>query len=143
MSLQRDYLMIQIEQVGKVLGKILADLLGIKSFEETDQYDIVKEQLYTELDLNMDELIFRNNEEFMKIMSEKLVNNMMLYEKFSDILSKAGDYYNLNTEKRKQYYSKSLLLLQEIVSISQTYSVDLHNKILNIEVKLKDNISNI
>ncbi len=137
MSLQRDYLMIQIDQLGKVLGKILADLLGIRSFEESDQYDIVKEQLYSELDLNMDELIFRNNEEFMKIISEKLVNNIMLYEKFSDVLNKAGDFYNINSEKRKQYYSKSLLLLQEIVSQTQTFSVDLHTKISNLENKIK------
>ena len=137
MSLQRDYLMIQIEQLGKVLGKILADLLGIRSFEESDQYDIVKEQLYSELDLNMDELIFRNNEEFMKIISEKLVNNIMLYEKFSDVLNKAGDFYNINSEKRKQYYSKSLLLLQEIISQTQTFSVDLHTKISNLENKIK------
>ncbi len=136
MSLQRDYLMIQIDQLGKVLGKILADLLGIRSFEESDQYDIVKEQLYSELDLNMDELIFRNNEEFMKIISKKLVNNIMLYEKFSDILSKAGDFYNINSGKRNQYYSKSLLLLQEIVSQTQTFSVDLHTKISNLEEKL-------
>ena len=137
MSLQRDYLMIQIEQLGKVLGKILADLLGIRSFEKSDQYDIVKEQLYSELDLNMDELIFRNNEEFMKIISEKLVNNIMLYEKFSDILSKAGDFYNVDSAKRKQYYSKSLLLLQEIVSQTQTFSVDLHTKISSLEAKIK------
>lgn len=137
MSLQRDYLMIQIDQLGKVLGKILADLLGIRSFEESDQYDIVKEQLYSELDLNMDELIFRNNEEFMKIISEKLVNNIMLYEKFSDVLNKAGDFYNINSEKRKQYYSKSLLLLQEIISQTQTFSVDLHTKISNLENKIK------
>ena len=140
MSLQRDYLMIQIEQLGKVLGKILADLLGIRSFEESDQYDIIKEQLYSELDLNMDELVFRNNEEFINIISKKLVNNIMLYEKFSDILSKAGDFYNIDSEKRKQYYSKSLLLLQEIVSQTQTFSVDLHTKISNLEIKAKTGI---
>ncbi len=137
MSMQRDYFMIQIEQLGKVLGKILADVLGLKSSGALEEYDIVKEQLYTDLDLDIDELINRSNSDFIQIISDKLLNNMMLYEKFSDILCETGDFYNVNIEKRKQYYSKSLLLLQEIVSKTQTFSVDLNTKILYLETKLK------
>lgn len=136
MTLQRDYLMVQIEQLGKVLGKILADILGIKSYDRAEQYDIIKEQLYSELDLNIDELINRNNKDFIQIISEKLHSNMVLYEKFSDILSEAGDFYNINTEKSKANYSKSLLLLQEVVSKTQTFSVGLHAKIEKLNKKL-------
>ncbi|MCF6366881.1 MAG: hypothetical protein L3J35_11830 [Bacteroidales bacterium] len=137
MTVQRDYLMIQIEQLGKVLGKILADLFGLKSNNDFEKYDTVKEQLFSELGIKIDELINRNNVDFLSIVSEKLINNTLLYEKFSDVLFETGSFYNVNTDKRKTYYSKSLLLLREIVSKTQTFSAELHTKILNLEKKLE------
>jgi hypothetical protein len=36
---KRDYLMVQIEELGRVLGKVLAHILGIKSSVKANDHD--------------------------------------------------------------------------------------------------------
>ncbi len=135
---QRDYLLRQIEQLLKALKKILTALLNIKNVDEFEKYDIIKEELFLELGININDLILQNNEEFLKIVEIRLLKNTLLYEKFSEILFETAKFYNVNLEKRKQYYSKSLLLLKEIVNKTKTFSLSINDRIEILNKKISE-----
>ncbi len=135
---QRDYLLRQIEQLLKALKKILTALLNIKNVDEFEKYDIIKEELFLELGININDLILQNNEEFLKIVEIRLLKNTLLYAKFSEILFETAKFYNVNLEKRKQYYSKSLLLLKEIVNKTKTFSLSINDRIEILNKKISE-----
>lgn len=54
---QRDYLQKQIDQLGRVLGKLLADLIGLKNQGEISEgIEIISQKLKDELDLDLESL---------------------------------------------------------------------------------------
>jgi hypothetical protein len=54
---QEDYLKRQIDQLGQVLGKILADLIGLKTQGHIGEgIEEVNQKLKSELNLNINEL---------------------------------------------------------------------------------------
>ncbi len=135
---QRDYLLRQIEQLLKALKKILTTILKIKNLDEFEKYDILKEEIFQELRINIDDLVLQNNEKFLKIVEIHLLKNTLLYDKFSEILFETAKFYNINIEKRKQYYSKSLLLLKEVVTKTKTFSLSLNDRIEFLNKKIRE-----
>jgi len=128
----------QIEQFGKALVRILADLLNTNVNHELEQFEITQNELYSNLDFNVDEFVNSTDDEFLEVISEKLVENLKMYEQISDILNELGSFKNVSVQNKKLYYSKSLLLLQEITKITQTFSINLQSKIENLKVKLEN-----
>jgi hypothetical protein len=62
---QEDWLIRQINQLGRVLGKILADLLGLKTRGQLGEgIEAAEQTLKNELDLNIDVLIIIPTQEF-------------------------------------------------------------------------------
>ena len=54
---QRDFLQKQIDQLGRVLGKLLADLIGLQNQGEVSEgIEITSQKLKDELDLDLESL---------------------------------------------------------------------------------------
>lgn len=132
---QRDLIMAQIEQLGKVLQKILAKFIGAKpiiSIEEN--INKTHESLKSELGIDID-LVFRiKGEELSRYFGLKRLAPQHI-ELLGDYLNKVAESIQNDKEKSISYYKKSLELYDVVNIISSEYSLDRLEK----EKILKDN----
>jgi hypothetical protein len=105
---QDDYFLKQIDILGRILGKIVSDLLKLKSKGEImESVETITLALKNELDLNLNEIILLNNEEFLKFLQEERKFNNENLEKLADILYLLGD--NSTTENKIPLLEKSFI----------------------------------
>lgn len=129
---QRDYLKKQIDEFGQVLFSLITNLLINKNagtFNEA--LPSTDKQLKELLDYNLDELVSIPDEDFISILKAKKIKNDGL-DKLSELLLLVADQEG-STEKGKQYYKKSLLLLDKLESVEAIYSMDRHRKIERVK----------
>lgn len=133
-----DYFLNQIDLLGRVLGKIFSDLLGLKTKGQVIEIEAVSEIFINELDFNLAELMAVPTTKLIDFISEKKKLELYQYEKIADILYIYGEEYEMrDSEKMTKLLERSLVLYQHIKSESSTYSVD---RIKRIE-KLKSRLS--
>jgi hypothetical protein len=137
---QEDYIKKQIDKLGQVLGKILADLLGFKNQADIlSGIESVNQAFKSELDLDLEELITVSPEKFMNTLLETKKFSEENLEKLSNIflhLAKETDQGNLENERVKSLYKKSLCILEHIDRISSCYSVERNSKIEDIKTRI-------
>ena len=126
---QDDFLIKQIDLLGKVLGKILSDLLKHKSNSEIfDVYNFVQENLKNDLNIELESLLSFNEKELIAYLSEIQKFENKHIEKIAEILYLFGD--QPKNEKTIVCLEKSLVLYQYIHSTSTTYS---HERVAKID----------
>lgn len=134
---QRDYLQKQIDQLGRVLGKLLADLIGLKNQGEVSEgIEITSQKLKDELDLDLEDLINMPADELLPSLQLKNSFSKEGLEKLADILLIiADDTYNRqdNKERSKSFYFKSLNIYEHLEKTETTYSFERHYKIEKIK----------
>jgi hypothetical protein len=133
---QEDYLKKQIDQLGRVLGKILSDLLGYMSRGEAAQgIEAVRRDLKTGLGLDVDELLSLPAGQFLETLrTEKKLNSAAL-EKLSEILLlMAGNPEpGMKTgPAARSLLEKALVLDEFLETASTTYSMERKNTIRRI-----------
>jgi hypothetical protein len=137
---KEDWLMRQINQLGRVLGKILADLLWLKTQGQVSEGIIAADQaLKSEIDLNIDDLISIPTEEFITTLQGVKKFNNDNFEKLADILfilAEELDTRDIENEKRNKLYEKSLTIYEHLDSTSSIYSFDRYSKIQRIKKML-------
>ena len=134
---QEDYLKRQIDQLGRVLGKILADLIGLKtqgqassSIEATDQ------ALKNELGLNLNDLTSIPPVELINILQADKKLSTEIVEELAEILFLIAEDIEQNSKankKKQEFYERSLILYEYADTSGTTYSFDRHLKIANIK----------
>lgn len=132
---QDDYFLKQIDILGRILGKILADLLNLKSQGEVVEImEITSQSLKSELDLDLNELLNISNSDLIKFLQEdKKFNNGHL-EKIAEILFELGSVINSNF--KINVLEKSLTLFDYLNHTSLTYSLDRITKMEKIRTIL-------
>ena len=131
---QEDYIKRQIDQLGRALGKILADLIGLKTGGEMSEgIEEADQALKNALNLKIDDLISIPAEKFIQTLQEagKLNNDNL--DKLADLLFLIAEELDQNepeNEKIKNLYIRSLIIYEHIDKTSSTYSFDRHNKIM-------------
>jgi hypothetical protein len=132
---QDDYFLKQIDIFGRILGKILADLLNLKSQGEVIEImEITSQSLKSELDLDLNELLNISNIDLIKFLQEdKKFNNDHL-EKIAEILFELGSVINNNI--KINVLEKCLTLFDYLNHTSLTYSLDRITKIKKIRTIL-------
>lgn len=128
----------EIEQVLKVMAKVLSDIAGIDSF---GQYSVTIEasvrKLKMELDIDLELLLslsFEELSDYIEIsnLSENIIINL------SEIFNEMGKaIVNYNSDKAKLYYNKSYELLNVLDNKSKMYSIDRKNKISELNNKIE------
>lgn len=131
---QRDLLKDQIEQLGKVLAKILSDFLGFKSSGNVSQgIEISNQNLQSELDIDVEKLKALNKSELEKYFRERKLTEGHL-ELLSEYLKEVGI---AKTRMDKNEATLCLQKAQEFLDIadeiSKTMSFDRINKKREIE----------
>jgi hypothetical protein len=134
---QEDWFMKQINLLGRVLGKILADLLGLKARGKVGEGIEAAEQTFiSELDLNIDELILIPVQRFINTLQEQKNFNDEDLEKLADIFFLIAEEFGQRgkeAEKTKELFGRSLIIYEYLDKTGSTYSFDRHTKIEKIK----------
>ena len=131
---QRDIIKDQIEQLGKVLGKLITLMLGLKGNGDIlDNIQQVAEEFDTELHIDLNKLIALEQEEFQKALAEKFQNFEAPLEQLGDLLSEIGQRCGPEGALRQQYLQKALWTYEYINTISATFSMERMGKMSHIK----------
>lgn len=131
---RKDYLDKQMEQLGRVLAKLLSDLIGQKTPGESAA--LAHEILTNELPFGLTDLLAIPDHELVKTLLETQKFDAANLEKLADVLMQIAP--TENTDGRLNLYRKSLLLLQYVNVSEKIYSVERNAKIDRINAILKD-----
>lgn len=125
---QRDHLKKQIDELGQVLGKLITELLQLKSQGKfNDGLEITNQTLKTNLDHNLDELLAIPDEVFIPNLKVRKIKNEAL-DKLAELMLLWADNEG-TTERGMQLYKKSFLLFEKLESVEAIYSMDRHRKL--------------
>jgi len=136
---QKDYLMRQIEQAGRVLGKVLADLTGMKNQGKLQEGIGQTEQtLQSELGLSIEELIGIPVDQLINSLLEKEHMFQENFEKLADLLVELGDGYEQQNylEKSRDLYQRALVLYEHVDEAGSAFSFNRHSKIQRLKAQL-------
>lgn len=126
---RRDYFKKQIDQLGRVLGKLFSDLLGLKNEGKMNEgIEITNETLKGELDLNLDELSLIPEDDFIRILQQKKVTSEGLEQLAEILLLFADEFRNDDIRKAEDLYKKVLLIYNDLDKSEDNYSFDRHIK---------------
>lgn len=127
---QDDYFLNQIDILGRVLGKILADILHLKKQGQVmDGIETTCQVLKSELDFNLSELIVIPNEKLIEILLSNNKVKLEHLEKLAEIIYELGfGLKEKNNFEMNQYLEKSYLLFEHVNKHSNVYSIERMNK---------------
>lgn len=134
---QQDYLKRQIDLLARMLGKVLAHLVGLKNKGDVSEgIEITNQILKDELDLDLDELSAVDTNKFVsKLTGEKGFNNDSL-DKLAEILLLVAD--SRQRKERKILLEKCLAIYVYLQNTETTYSLDRFMKIEKLEKEMSD-----
>jgi hypothetical protein len=134
---QEDYLKRQIDQLGRVLGKILAEMTGLTSQGKTGiTSDMTDQALKKELGLGLDDLVTIQTEKFIQTLQETRKVSDENFEKLAGIFFLLAEEPDLNTtsrEYRQKLYERALMIYEHLEQTSSTYSFDRHTRMDKIK----------
>ena len=135
---ERDYLKRQIDVLGRILGKLLSDLLGKKGNGEiVGGIELTNQILNEELNLTIEKITEIPEEDFVNFLeTEKKFTNENL-EQLAEIMI-VNIESGIDEITKLKLYNKSLILLEHIEKNDKTYFFERHLKI----EKIKGIISN-
>jgi len=126
----------QIDQLGRVLGKILSNLIGIRAQGQLSKaIEAADQALETEIGLNIDSLILIPTNSFLAKLLDIRKFKDSNFEQLAEIMFIIAEEFNItNTEagKMKKLYERSLVIYEILDKTSSTYSFDRHSKIEKI-----------
>ena len=131
---QRDLIKDQIEQLGKVLAKALADFLGLKSKGQVLQgIEVSNEQLKSELNIDINKLITLSKNELKEYLQKGKLTGEHL-EILCELIMEIGESkLKGNKEEAKLHLEKALEILEIANEISKTMSFARVNRKTDIE----------
>jgi hypothetical protein len=137
---QEDWLLRQINLLGRVLGKILADLLGLKAHGQIGEgIEVAGQALKSELELDINDLAVMPAERFIITLREGKQFSDENFEMLADIfliVAEELNHIDTDNEKKKKLYEKALIIYDYLDKTGSTYSVERHNKIEKIKSAL-------
>ncbi len=132
---QKDYIKKQIDQLGKVLGKLLFDLIGVnQSGKVADGVEISNEILKKELGIDLDKLLSIPNQCFVQI----LTNEFKFSNESLNYLAKVLFYLseNQSEEMKEKLLEKTLIIYHFLEFNEEVYSIERNKMITCIKQKL-------
>ncbi len=129
MSIRQDYLKKQIDQLGKVVAKLVADLMGLKSdFRITEAEELVNTVFEKELGFNFDEIVEQSNENLISFLNTDKKFSQETMEDIANIIFELGMVIE-DKNKQANYFQKAILLFEHLNTERKTFSFDFMVKI--------------
>jgi len=121
---QRDYLVSQIEQFGRVLGKLITRLAGIKNSNSIMQSVAeMEEPQIEELNADINELISKDVVTFLNTIPANISKQPKYYETLADIMFTLAEQPACDEVRRNRLYRCSLAIYNHLNEIDDTYSI--------------------
>lgn len=129
---QDDYLKRQIDQLARILGKILTEMLGFKNQGKVGAgIEMSIQALKDELDIDIQELIELETSHFIpSLQTEKGFTDKALDQLAAILLAIADNQHDGNSKK---VYRKCLAIYEYLEKVDKTYSLDRYLKIDRIK----------
>lgn len=137
---QRDYLMRQIEQAGKVLAKVMADLTGLKNQGKLHEgIEQAEQSLRDEMDLSIENLTGIPLDQMIHALMEKEHMFAENFEQLADLLVEVAEGYGQqgSLEKSKALYQRALALYEYVDEAGSAFSFNRHSKMQKIKELLQ------
>ncbi len=133
---QRDYLKDQVEEMGRVLGKVLADFLGLKNTGKvTEGIKLANQAFKSQLDIEPNLLLSLTKEELKQYCLARKLNATHL-DHLSNYLQEVGEFNrNTDNEYGMKCLTTALLLL--------TLSDELSNSLSFERIERKNHLSTL
>jgi hypothetical protein len=132
---QQDYLKRQIDQMARVLGKIIADITGLKDQGKVNEgMEIAEQDMKSELALDMKDLLKIPRDEFIDTLINKKQVHKENLEQFAEMLSELADGWLKQDagEKAKDLYEKALAIYEYLEEAGSAFSFGRNMKKQNI-----------
>lgn len=130
---ERDYFKRQIDLLGKVLTKLLAELIDNKSSGGiTNEIEITNQVLKSELDIEIIDLINMPNDEIIDFLQTKKQLNDKNFEQIAEILMfniETNSENGINKISKLNLLQKCLTIYDYVQSNDKTYSFERNMKI--------------
>ena len=123
--IRRDFLLQQIEEMGRVLGQILLNMMGLKNNALVSRHVIeeARQTLQDEADLNIDQLLEVPTDKFIQALQKNKAMNDANLDRFAAILFHIAE----NTEDKDKatcLYERSLIIYNYLDQSGEIYSFD-------------------
>ena len=136
---QRDILKDQIEQLGRVLGKIIAEFLDLKLQGEVGLgIKQTRKSLQEQLDIDVEKLLLLNEQDLLSYLNERNLIGAHA-EMIADYLLDVGSHIlPTDPEIGKKYLNKTRDLYEVSNQLSDSLSLERIKKATKIEQMLRD-----
>ena len=129
MAIRQDYLKKQIDQLGKVVAKLMADLMGLKSdFRITEAEELVNTVFEKKLGFNFDEIVEQKNENLISFLNTDKKFTQETMEDIANIVFELGMVIE-DKNKQANYFQKAILLFEHLNNERKIFSFDFMVKI--------------
>lgn len=129
MGIRQDYLKKQIDQMARVLAKLLGDIIGLKNdMRISEAEEIVNTVSEKDLGFNFDEVIQKENEELLNYLLNEKQFSTETIEAIANILYELGEIMG-DKNKQLNYFKKAILLFEHLNKERKTFSFDFMLKI--------------
>lgn len=135
---QRDWMQDQIEQLGRVLGMIIAKFFRLKNEGSLAQaVEITEKALVEQLDINIDELLDMSSEQ-LRIFMEQHKVQVHYFEQLADYLATKGvKYFETDPKHALLILGKALEMYQIVTVTSSLFSLERAEKEKVVQAQLK------
>jgi hypothetical protein len=136
----RDYLIRQIEEMGIFLSILLRRILKLKDEKQEGQMEsAVKETLFQELKLDIDQVVMLDDQDFLEAVRKNFTSDEQL-EKLADILKVLGQEIEISfTLNKVNYLRKALFLFNYLQESSMNFSYERKLKMEELQEVLRIN----
>lgn len=135
---QEDFIKRQIDQLGRVLGKILADIMGTPTLGQlTECMAAADRELKSEMGFTLNELHSIPAELFIKTLQGNKKLNNDNYDTLADIFFHLAELLrkaNNDLDRMQGLYARALMIYEHLDNTSSTYSFERQIKVGKIKV---------
>lgn len=132
---QEDFFKREIDKLGKILAKVLDDLLNLKSSGNvSDEFESVNEVFQAELKVSLFSFIHIPDNELLLFLTQKNLSNSQL-ELIAGILTELAEDAK---SERSVFYRKALIIYSHITESEKDYSVERRIKMEYIKGRITD-----
>ncbi len=128
----RDYLMRQFNELGKVLGKLLADLFEPDNNAPASQtIEHINQELITALDVDIEAIISQPSKELIPWFENELEATFSNFEDLAEFLYQIGHLFlgQYENEKSKAIFERALVVYNHLQENQSTFSFVIHQRI--------------
>ena len=123
---RQDYLKRQIDQLGKVLGELLAKLTGSgNNTDAAETLEIVNQVLDENLDLDIEQLLNIPERQFIEALKRNELLNDTNLETLADLLALLA---KRDSSRRKSIANRALLIYEHLEQSNKTFSFTRNQK---------------